>query len=40
MISSDERFAVVGQARDGYEAVQLAHALDPDVITMDFNMRA
>jgi two-component system chemotaxis response regulator CheB len=38
LISSDERFAVVGQARDGYEAVQLAHALDPDVITMDFNM--
>ncbi len=38
LIGSDERFAVVGQARDGQEAVQLARALDPDVITMDFNM--
>jgi two-component system chemotaxis response regulator CheB len=38
LISSDARFTVVGQARDGTEAVQLARALEPDVITMDFNM--
>ncbi|HMJ14761.1 MAG TPA: chemotaxis response regulator protein-glutamate methylesterase [Polyangiaceae bacterium] len=38
LIGSDARFTVVGQARDGQEAVQLARALEPDVITMDFNM--
>lgn len=38
VISSDERFEVVGQARDGEEAVRLASELTPDVMTMDFNM--
>jgi two-component system, chemotaxis family, protein-glutamate methylesterase/glutaminase len=38
LISSDERFEVVGQARDGEEAVRLASELTPDVMTMDFNM--
>lgn len=31
-------FEIVGQARDGHEAVALAAKLAPDVITMDFNM--
>lgn len=38
LVSSDERFEVVGQARDGEEAVRLAAELSPDVMTMDFNM--
>jgi two-component system chemotaxis response regulator CheB len=38
LVSSDERFVVVGQARDGEEAVRLAAELSPDVMTMDFNM--
>lgn len=38
VLSSDERFEVVGQAKDGDEAVKLARELAPDVITMDFNM--
>lgn len=29
---------VVGQAKDGVEAVELARQLQPDVITMDLNM--
>jgi two-component system chemotaxis response regulator CheB len=31
-------FDVVGQARDGNEAIALVAKLSPDVITMDFNM--
>ncbi len=38
LIDSDPRFHVVGQARDGEEAVRLAAELRPDVISMDFNM--
>jgi len=38
LLSSDSRFEVVGQARDGAEGVKLAAELAPDVITMDFNM--
>jgi two-component system chemotaxis response regulator CheB len=38
LIGQDPRFFVVGQARDGNEAVALADSLAPDVITMDFNM--
>jgi two-component system chemotaxis response regulator CheB len=37
-LSADPRLEVVGQARDGQDAVEQARALRPDVITMDFNM--
>lgn len=38
IVSSDPQLEVVGQARDGSEAVALADSLQPDVITMDINM--
>lgn len=38
IISSDAQMEVVGQAKDGREAVALAQSLKPDVITMDINM--
>lgn len=38
IISSDPQLEVVGQARDGSEAVTLADSLQPDVMTMDINM--
>src|ERR1043165_2145627 len=38
IIKSDESLEVVGQAKDGREAVTLAEVLKPDVITMDINM--
>ncbi len=38
LLGGDARFEVVGQAKDGEEAVELASELKPDVITMDFNM--
>ncbi len=38
IISTDPRMEVVGQARDGREAITLAASLQPDVITMDINM--
>jgi DNA-binding NarL/FixJ family response regulator len=34
----DERFAVVGQARDGLEAVDAAARLRPDAVVMDLHM--
>jgi DNA-binding NarL/FixJ family response regulator len=34
----DERFAVVGQARDGVEAVELASRSRPDAVVMDLHM--
>ncbi len=33
-----ERLAVVGQAADGLEGVELARALEPDVVLMDLRM--
>jgi DNA-binding NarL/FixJ family response regulator len=39
-LSEDERFDVVGIAEGGQEAVELAAALRPDVILMDFKMPA
>jgi two-component system chemotaxis response regulator CheB len=38
IISSDPQSEVVGEARDGREAVNLAESARPDVITMDINM--
>ena len=38
LLGADERIAVVGQAVDGIEAVQLAKTLKPDVVLMDIKM--
>lgn len=38
IFKGDETFQVVGQAKDGREAVSMAESLKPDVITMDINM--
>jgi two-component system, chemotaxis family, protein-glutamate methylesterase/glutaminase len=38
IINSDPQMEVAGQGRDGRDAVALAEALSPDVITMDINM--
>jgi two-component system chemotaxis response regulator CheB len=38
IISSDPQMEVVGEARDGREAVALAGSLQPDVVTMDIKM--
>ena len=38
IISADPQMEVVGEARDGRDAVAKAESLKPDVITMDINM--
>lgn len=38
IISADPQMEVVGQAKDGNEAIAMAQTLKPDVITMDINM--
>ena len=38
VLTEDERVDVVGIADNGAEAVELAEALQPDVILMDLNM--
>jgi len=38
LITSEAGMEVVGQAADGVEAVQMAHALQPDVILLDLVM--
>jgi DNA-binding NarL/FixJ family response regulator len=38
LFSADERFHVVGWARNGAKAVEMAESLDPDVILMDLEM--
>jgi two-component system, chemotaxis family, protein-glutamate methylesterase/glutaminase len=38
LLGEEKDLHVVGQAKDGVEAVQKARALRPDVITMDLNM--
>ena len=38
IITSDNQMEVVGEARDGREAVSMSDSLRPDVITMDINM--
>ena len=37
-LSSDPRIEVIGQAKDGEDAVAQVKKLQPDVVTMDFNM--
>ena len=38
ILARDERLDVVGDARDGREAVELARELGPDVVLMDIAM--
>jgi DNA-binding NarL/FixJ family response regulator len=38
LLEEDGRLAVVGQAADGREAVELTIALSPDVVLMDLHM--
>ncbi len=38
LLKCERLFKVVGQARNGREAVKMAHALRPDVILMDLAM--
>jgi two-component system chemotaxis response regulator CheB len=38
IFKDDETLQVIGQAKDGREAVSMAESLKPDVITMDINM--
>jgi two-component system chemotaxis response regulator CheB len=38
IFNADDQLQVVGQAKDGREAIALSESLKPDVITMDLNM--
>jgi two-component system chemotaxis response regulator CheB len=38
ILAADARFQVVGEAADGREAIELARALHPDVMTLDVHM--
>jgi len=38
ILHADGRFEVIGQAKDGQEAVDKVVQLEPDAVTMDFNM--
>jgi DNA-binding NarL/FixJ family response regulator len=38
LLEGEPRIEVAGHARDGLEAVELAHSLQPDVILMDISM--
>jgi len=38
ILTTDTRIQVVGRARDGREAVELAEQLDPNVVLMDISM--
>lgn len=38
IVSADPQMEVIGQAKDGNEAIAMAQTLKPDVITMDINM--
>lgn len=38
LLETDGRFEVLGQAKDGNEALKLVGEARPDVVTMDFNM--
>jgi DNA-binding NarL/FixJ family response regulator len=38
ILEDDDRFEVIGKAKDGVEAVELAESLHPDVVLMDITM--
>lgn len=38
LLAADDRIEVVGEAEDGYEAVQVTRKLQPDVVLMDITM--
>jgi two-component system, NarL family, response regulator DegU len=38
MLNKTEDIEVVGEARDGYEALSMVHDLDPDVLLLDMEM--
>ncbi len=38
IVSSDEEFEVVGQGRNGAEAIKLCQQQKPDIVCMDMNM--
>ena len=38
ILATDDRIAVIGRARDGVQAVQLAAELRPDLVLMDISM--
>ena len=38
VLDADGRFAVIGRARDGRDAVELAESLEPDAVVMDIEM--
>lgn len=38
LLDDDDRFEVVGQARDGVEALDLVDRLDPDIVLLDVRM--
>ena len=38
LVSALPDFCVVGSARDGFEALEQVHALDPDIVTLDIDM--
>jgi two-component system, chemotaxis family, protein-glutamate methylesterase/glutaminase len=38
VIGGFEEFTVIGTARDGNEAIEQIHALDPDIVTLDIEM--
>ena len=38
LLNRDARFNVIGQCRNGAEAIEQAQALNPDVMLMDINM--
>lgn len=38
IVESDERFTVVGRARDGNDGLRQVHRLNPDLVTLDLEM--